>query len=688
MFIRKALQLIAATLILTAATATGQQRAPYYPPFGFDLTGIDRTTKPGDDFFRFASGAYLDRTAIPDDRPTASRRSDMSDRIEAQLQTILEEAAKIVPERPGTTKQKVGAFYASFMDEAAVERIGLDAIKPELSAIRTAPDKAALAELMGKSKSGFYPSPFSAFIDADLKMPARYTTYVGQSATNLPSREYYLSPGFTAQREAYRSYATTLLNLSGWPEAEKAAAAAIAFEARLAEVGWSLAEQRDLSRQYHPMAPGELATFAPGFAWSSWLRGAGLQGRSRLIITTDTALPKLAAEVANAPIDTLKAWMAFRVADRAAPYLPKSVSDSQFAFRGKVIAGQVSQKARWKRAVLAVSGGDCIITPASCFGTMNWAVGQLYAERYFPPQAKSRIDAIASEIKASFRDRIAGSNWMSSTTKKEAIRKLDSFIVKVGYPDRWRDYSNVVIRRGDLIGNVRSAAAADWAFELDKDGEVDRGEWAVTPQTNQAYQGNFRDIGFTAAFLQAPMFDAHADAAINFGSIGAIIGHELSHGFDDQGRTIDADGALRDWWAPADDAAFRARSAALGRQFAQYEPVPGTRLNASFTMGENIADLGGLAMALDAYHASLQGRAAPVLNGLTGDQRFFLGWAQMWAGKTKPEELRRLTLSDPHSDRKSRTNGIVRNIDAWYQAFAVERGDELYLAPPDRALIW
>ena len=676
--------LFGATMLSTAALG-----APLYPPFGLDLTSPDRTTRPGDDFFQFANGSYLARSVIPADRPTASRRFEMTDRTEAQLHALLDGAAHGVSATPSDLTGKVGAFYAAFMDEARAERVGAKAIAPELDAIRAAPDKVALAGLMGHVVYGFVPSPFGVYIDSDLKAPDHYAAYLGQYGLGLPDRDYYLKPEFAPQRAAYRDYAANLLGLEGWTSPGASADAAIAFENALAAASWTKVQQRDPTTQYHPMSPADLSKLAPGFAWSEYLRSAGLAGKARIVVTQDTALPKIAALVAVAPIETLKAWMAFRVGDAAAPYLSHAFADARFKLRDQTLSGQKSQKPRWKRAILAVGGGDCGAEPESCFGTLNWGVGQLYAARYFPPATKARISALVGDVKAAFRARMEKLDWMGPATRTEALAKLDTYTVKVGYPDKWRDYSRVTIRRDDLVGDVRAAAAADWAFNLGRsDGLVDRDDWLMTPQTNDAYNGSLRDIVFPAGILQAPMFDADADPALNYGGIGGVIGHEMTHGFDDQGRSIDAKGALRDWWTPADAAAFKAHAAVLGAQYAMFEPVPGAHINPDLTMGENLADLGGLSIALDAYHRSLGGKPAPVIGGLTGDQRVFLGWAQVWAGKTTPEAILKLTASDPHSFRKYRVNGVVRNIDAWYTAFGVKPGDALYLPPEKRARVW
>lgn len=678
-------------MIAAAALSAGAAWAvPLYPPFGLDLTAVDRKVKPGDDFFGHANGAYLARTAIPGDRPAASRRLEMTDRMEAHLHTLMDDVAKEASASPSTGRQKVGTFYAAFMDEGQAERLGATPLKPELDAIRAANDRTAIAGLMGAGAGGLYPSLFGAFIDTDLKDPSHYAVYLGQSGLGLPDRNYYLKPELAAKKDAYRAYAAKLLTLAGWPDAATAAADLVAFETKIADASWTKVQQRDLTTQYNPVAPAALPGFAPGFDWAAFLARAGVSAKPMIVVAEKSAFPRLAAIYAETPIETLRAWMAFRVADLAAPYLSKPFVDAHFSFRLKDLTGQAEPQPRWKRGVRAVAGGDCGAEPASCFGTLNWAVGDLYAARYFPPETKAKVTALVDNLKIAMRGRIERLDWMGPETKAEALKKLDTYTIKVGYPDApQRDYSAVAIRRDDLLGNVRRAAANDWAFHVRRsDGPVDRTAWLMTPQTNDAYNGSLRDIVFPAGILQAPIFDADADPAINYGGIGGVIGHELTHGFDDMGRTIDAAGALRDWWTPKDAEAFKARAKILGDQYAQFEPVPGFHINPGLTMGENIADLGGLAIALDAYHASLNGKPAPVIGGLTGDQRVFLGWAQAWAGKMTPDAIKQMTISDPHSFRKFRVNGPVRNIDPWYAAFGVKPGDALYLKPEARARIW
>jgi putative endopeptidase len=680
----------AALVLALCAGASAQDAKPLYGAWGFDMAGADTATPAGDDFFRYANGTWLDTTQIPADKPGNSLRLAMSDRVEQRLHELMEAAAKSAADEPADLAGKVGAFYRSFMDETRIDALGAKAISAQLDAVRAAKDRDALAALMGHSGFDFDGTLFGIFMDVDLKDPKKYAVYLGQAGLGLPDRDYYIKPDFARQKAAYEAYAGKLLGLLQWPHAAAAATAAVAFEAKIAEASWSKAQQRDISAIYNPMTIAQLQRFAPGFAWQKFLDEAQLGDRKVVIVAENTAFPKLAALYAQTPVTTLQAWQALHIADNAAFYLSRPFADAWFEMHDKILAGQQAQPLRWKRGVHAVAGGDYLTGERNnTFGNLGWAVGELYTAKYFPPQAKAKIAELVDNLKAAYHARIEKLDWMSAPTKAEALKKLETYAIKVGYPDHPRDYSGVVVRADDLIGNVTRAAAADWKFYVSRlDGPVDRSDWSMTPQTNDAYNGSLRDIVFPAGILQPPIFDANADPAVNYGAVGGVIGHELTHGFDDEGRKIDADGALRDWWTPADAAAFEARAKVLGAQYSEFEALPGVHVNGQLTMGENIADLGGLTLALDAYHASLHGKPAPVLDGYSGDQRVFLGWAQAWRGKFSDDFVRRQVVSDPHSPRQFRVNGPVRNIDAWYTLFGVKPQDKLYVAPDARARIW
>jgi len=678
---------LCALLLAAVTTAALAGDKPQFGAWGFDAGGMDAKTRPGDDFFRYANGAWLDRTKIPLDKPGWSLRLAMTDRTETRLHDLMEEAAK--KNETQDIEGKVGAFYKAFMDEARIESLGAKPIAPELDAVRAAKTRDDLAGVMGKATVDFDNAIFNISTDIDLKDPKHYAVYFSQGGLGLPDRDYYLQPQFAVQKTAYQSYVAKILRLIGWPDADARAKDIIGFETKLADASWTRAQDRDVQATYNPVQVSDLPKLAPGFDWSAFLQTASLGGQARVIVAEKSAFPKLAAVYAATPLETLKAWEAFHVADAAAPYLSRAFTAAWFDLHDRTLAGQQMEETRWKRAVHRVAGGDCGAAPGDCFGTLDWAVGQLYTAKYFPPSAKAKIEDLVAHLKAAYRARLEENDWMSPATKAEAVKKLDTYNIKVGYPDHPRDYSKVAIAGDDLVGDVRSAAAADWAFYVGRlNGPVDRSDWTMTPQTNDAYNGSLRDIVFPAGILQPPVFDPNADPAVNYGAIGGIIGHEMTHGFDDQGRKIDAGGALRDWWQPEDAKKFEARAAKLGAQYSGFSPLPGVHVNGALTMGENIADLGGLTLALDAYHLSLNGKPAPMLGGFSGDQRVFLGWGQAWRGKFSDDFVRRQVVSDPHSPRQFRVNGVVRNIDAWYGAFHVAPDEHLYLAPKDRVKIW
>jgi len=684
------LRILSASLLLAASFAAPGHTAPQYGAWGYDSAGMDAKTKPGDDFFRYANGTWLDKAQIPADKPAVSFRLQMTDRTEARLHDMMEEAAKTTSHQPDDLSGKVGAFYKAFMDEAHVEALGAKPLDPLMADVRAANTRDALAALMGRTNADLEASLFNFFIDVDLKDPKHYAVYVSQGGLGLPDRDYYLKPDFAKAKSQYEMYVAQLLHLLNWPDADARAKDIVAFETKIADASWTKAQQRDPVATYNPTTVADLTNAAPGFAWKEFFAEANLSKVDRVIVAENTAFPKLTAIYASTPVEVVQAWQAFRIADNASPYLSKAFADAYFEMRNKTLSGQQEQQVRWKRGVFSVSGGDFGVGDRfGTYGTMGWGVGELYATKYFPPEAKAKIGALVDNLKATYRVRLQKLDWMGPATKVQALKKLDTYTIKVGYPDHARDYSKLVIADDDVLGDVRRAGANDWAFYSGRVFEpVDKSDWLMTPQTNDAYNGSLRDIVFPAGILQAPMFDADADPAINYGAIGGVIGHELTHGFDDQGRKIDADGALRDWWTKDDAKKFDARAKRLGAQYSAFEPLPGVHVKGELTMGENIADMGGLTLALDAYHASLHGKRAPVIDGLTGDQRVFLGWAQAWRGKVTDAFVKKQVVSDPHSPRQFRVNGVVRNIDAWYASFHVKPGEKLYVAPKKRVKIW
>jgi len=654
---------------------------PHYGTWGFDLAGRDLSVKPGDDFYRYADGTYVDHMQIPADKSRFGSFDVLAELSEARVHAILEEMAAKAPAHPTTDDGKIGAFYKAFMDEKAVEARGVAPLQKDLAPIKAATTRGQLATLMGKASSSFNSTIFGGGIGVDGKNPSAYAVFLTQSGLGMPNRDYYLKPEFADKKAAYELYIAKLLRLSGWPEPEARAKDIVAYEARIAEVSWAAADRRNPDTTYNPVATADLSTFAPGFDWRAFTTSTGLAGMNRVIVRENTAVPKIAAIYAQTAIKTLKAWAAFHLADNAAPYLPDAFVQAHFQFRSKALSGQPELEVRWKRAVNDVG---------SLRGGMGDAVGRVYVARYFPPESRAKMEQLVENLRTAFKHRIENVDWMSPATKKEALDKLARYQIKIGYTSEWRDYAAVSIKADDLYGDVLSAQEAEWAYELGHLGKpVDRKEWGMTPQTVNAYNNpTLNEVVFPAAILQPPFFDPKADPAINYGGIVAVIGHEMTHGFDDQGRKYDGTGRLRDWWTPEDAKSFDARAAQYGAEFAAYDTGVGVPINPKLTMGENIADLGGLNLALDAYHASLDGKPAPVLDGYTGDQRVFLGWAQVWRGAYRPDALKRQLATNPHSPDPYRAKTAERNMDAWYKAFDVKPGDKLYIAPADRAKIW
>jgi putative endopeptidase len=666
---------IAAAFLAAPATAqTDLSTAPRYGSWGFELKSGDASVKPGDDFYRFAEGLATDQMQIPADRSRYGNFDKLTALSEARVHALLEKASA----NPTADNAKIGAYYKSFMDEAKVEALGAKPMAADLDAVRAAKTREQLAHLQGATTDRFGHAFFDLSIDPDLKSSDQYAVYLSQGGLNLPDRDYYLDAKFAEKKAAYQAYVASTLKLAGWGEPDRYAKDIVDMETRIAEVSWTKADSHDPEKINNPMSLAELEKAAPGYPWKAYLDGAHVGNVGRFIVSENTAIPKIAAVYAATPIDVLQAWEAFTVADSASPFLPKAFVDNNFQFRSKILQGQPEQKARWRRAVTATNGA------------LGEAVGAEYVAAYFPPESKAQMESMVANLKTAMAGRIQNVSWMTPDTKARALDKLAHFRVKIAYPDKWRDYSKLTVDANDLYGNVERAAAFDWARQVNRLNQpVDRDEWGMTPQTVNAYYnwGN-NEIVFPAAILQPPFFDPDADPAINYGGIGGVIGHEITHGFDDDGRKFNSQGQLDNWWTPEDLAKFTAKTKALGEEYSEMEPIAGSKIDGDLTMGENIADLGGLNMALDAYHASLKGKPAPIIDGLTGDQRVFLGWAQVWRGKSRDDALRQQLVSDPHSPNMARVNGPVRNIDAWYTAFDVKPGDKLYLPPEQRVKIW
>ena len=670
-------------LIATLCAAVGTAAAPAKPTpaigaFGLDLAGEDRGVKPGDDFFRYGVGHWLKTQQIPADRTHWGSFDQLREGSEIHVHAILEQAAA-GHAATGSVERKIGDYYAAFLDLDAIESAGLKPAAPALAAIAAAASHEDLARLMARPDLGL-PSPIDYGVTLDRKHPDRYVVEVTHGGLGLPDRDYYLREDgeFAALRAQYREHIERLLTLSGESEAAASAARIVALETAIAKLHWPRAERRDRDKTYNPRTREELRSLAPDFPWDASFTASGLGGVDSVVISELSAMGPLAQLFRATPVDTWRSYLRYHYLTRNAAYLPAVFDSEVFAFFGHTLNGQPEQRVRWKRAVDATNGA------------LGEAIGQIYVERHFPPAAKAQMLALVENMRRAYGRRIAGLSWMSEATKKVAAEKLVTFRPKIGYPDRWRDYSRLEVRRDDAFGNAVRAAIFEWQRDLERLGKpADRDEWFMTPQTVNAYYNPvFNEIVFPAAILQAPFFDPAADPAVNYGAIGGVIGHEMGHGFDDQGAKSDPQGVLRTWWADSDVAAFHGLVDRLAEQYSGYEPLHGIKVNGRLTLGENIGDLGGLTVALDAYRATLGGKPAPVLGGLTGEQRFFLAWAQVYRNLYRDENLRNLILSDPHSPSMYRVNGVVRNMDAWYAAFGVTPGDALYLPPAERVRIW
>jgi putative endopeptidase len=671
------------------ATSAPTARTPVIGEFGLDLAGKDPSVRPGDDFYRYAGGNWLRTTEFPSDRVRFGTFDVLDAAAERDVHAILEQLAA-APQAPGSARQKAADFYAAFMDTDTLERRGLAPAKPRLELIAAARTHADVAGLLARPEFGSMTpfgsadaglaAPIEIGITIDAKNPDRYVATIGHGALGLPDREYYLRDDeqFATIRAKYLEHLTRTFRLLGDPAPERQAKAVLALETAIAKLHWPRAKRRERELTYNLRTRAELDALAPGYPWAAALEASGLDGQREFVVRELDAMQPLAALFAKTPVATWRAYMTYHYLRPRASVLPKALDDEFFEFHGRILAGQPEQRVRWKRAV------------SSTNAAVGEAVGEAYVARHFPPESKAKMLALVANVKRAYAERIDALPWMSAETKTVAKQKLATFRTKIGYPDRWRDYSALDVRRDDALGNQHRAVAFDWQRQVDRLGRrTDRDEWFMSPQTINAYYNPvFNEIVFPAAILQPPFFDPAADAAVNYGSIGGVIGHEMGHGFDDQGAKSDPNGVLRTWWNERDVAEFRKLGDRLAAQYSAFEPLPGLRLDGRLGLGENIGDLGGLSVAHRAYRLSLDGQPAPVLEGLTGDQRFFLGWAQVWRVMYRDQALRNQVMTGPHSPGEFRVNGVVRNVDAWYEAFGVQPGDRLYLPPEQRVHIW
>ncbi len=678
-----ALALIAGGLSIAAIAAaprasTASSNKPKLGSFGVDLTGMDKSVKPGDDFYKFVNGSWNARTEIPADKSNWGGFNILRDISDQRTRAIIEDVAKRT-NAPGSVNQKVGDFFGSFMDEAAIEAKGVAPLRPILAGIAAIQTPSDLSRALASANRLGVSTPVGISVEQDLKDNTQYSAYIGQGGLGMPDRDYYLvdNPEFVETRVKYKAHIAAMLKLAGVADSEAKAAAIYELERKIAGTHWTQAESRQIDKLYNPMSIAELSAKLPGVDWPLYLSTAGLGAQKQVIATQVSALAGTSKLLTSEPISVWKDYLTFHTIKGAASMLPKAFVEEDFAFDGKVLGGTPQIKDRWKRGVDLVNGA------------MGEAVGQVYVARYFPPASKAKADVLVKNLIKAMDARLAKIEWMDPATRVKARNKLAAFTPKIGYPDTWRDYSALKVTRGDAFGNALRATEFEYNRQLAKIGKpVDRSEWGMTPQTVNAYANPLlNEIVFPAAILQAPFFDPNADAAVNYGAIGAVIGHEISHHFDDQGRKFDEKGNLSEWWTPADVTRFEALTANVVKQYGAYEPLPGQKINGELTLGENIADLAGITIAYDAYKLSLSGKPAPVIGGYTGDQRFFLGFGQVWQSKIRDAALLARLTTDPHSPGQFRPY-VVRNIDAWYGAFDVKAGEKLYLAADKRARIW
>ncbi|HSP79176.1 MAG TPA: M13 family metallopeptidase [Myxococcaceae bacterium] len=647
---------------------------------GVDTKNFDSSVRPQDDFYRYVNGTWLKTAKMPADKARYGTFTELRDKSEAALRAIIEEASAAPDKQPGSDLQKVGDLYQSFMDTERIEKLGLEPMRAELQRIEALKDKKALPELFATLQRMDVEVPFYLYVWQDAKQADRYIAYVNQSGLGLPDRDYYFKQDarFVEVRAAYLQYIESLLRLAGEKEPAGAAKAILALETSLAEKHWERVRNRDREATYNLKSVAELEKLTPGFSWTRYLKAVEAEQTPGVIVRQPDYLQAMDAVLAKTSLPVLKQYLTFKVLDASAPVLSSAFEQAHFTFHGKTLQGLEENRPRWKRAVSAVDS------------SLGEVLGRLYVERHFSPESKARMQELVANLRTAFEQGIDQLEWMSPETKAQAKSKLAKFTVKIGYPEKWRDYSAVTIQKDDLVGNLRRALEFEFRRGIDRLGKpIDRAEWGMTPQTvNAYYSSTMNEIVFPAAILQPPFFDPEADDAVNYGAIGGVIGHEISHGFDDQGSRSDGDGNLRDWWTAGDKAAFQERTSMLAGQYDAFSPLEGMNVNGKLTLGENIGDLSGLTVAHKAYRLSLAGKESPVIEGFTGDQRFFLGWAQIWRTLNRDDALRQMLLTDPHSPGEYRVNGVVRNMPEFYSAFGVKEGDGAYLPDEQRVKVW
>ena len=659
------------------ATAPAATAAPAAAA-AFDRSGEDLTVRPQDDLFHAANGGWLKNTPIPADKSGYGNFYVLADLADTRVKAIVDELSR-GQQAAGSTEQKIASFYRAYLDEAAMDRAGAAPLKPWLDRIAAVKTPADLARTLGELH-GVASGPLPLDVQPHQKKPSVNLALTWQGGLGLPNRDYYLKDDerMAKARAAYGQYLTTLFRLQGDADAESHAKAVIALETRIATAQWTEVANRDPQKTFNPTPVAQLPRVAPGLDWPAFLQGSAMGAAKEINLSQPSYVKALARIVRDTPLATWQLYLQARVADSAANTLGKDWRDAYFAFHGTALAGQPQPRPRWQQANAALDGA------------LGEAVGQVYVSRYFPAANKARMEQLVNNLLAAYRQSIDGLSWMSPATKAQAREKLSKYQVKIGYPNQWRDYGRLDIRDGDPVGNDQRAGRFEFERVAAKLGQpVDRSEWGMTPQTvNAYYNPSLNEIVFPAAILEPPFFDMAADDAANYGAIGAVIGHEISHGFDDQGAQFDGDGRLRNWWTPADAKAFAQLGQALVKQYGSYEALPGHKVNGQLTLGENIADLSGLQIAYKAWQATLGGKPAPVINGLTGEQRFFYSFAHAWRGKRRDEVTLRQITADPHSPEEFRANGTVINHDGFHQAFGTQPSDKMWKPASERVRIW